>query len=340
VAPTTPLAVDDTVSLRQVAGGSSVNKWLMLAVRLAVVVLIYYFISRQVPLQNLRPLMVPALIAAFGIAVALNVMQAMLCTVRWRLMAAHVEAVPGFTRSFAAYMEGLFFNQALPSFIGGDAVRILRWRAFGVAVSDALLSVFRDRLFGAIGASSFTVLAAAILWNGPVEQYKVLTLLALGAAVTVACVVVLSLSQWSRLSALLSRVRGVGALVEKLAASELSRRQLAQALGVSLVAQLLPGISVLVIAVALGIDISVVLAIAITGAILLISMIPVSLAGWGVREAGFLVILVPLGATAESALMLGICFGLAGVCGALLGGLSIALGWSAPALSSGAQRMQ
>jgi hypothetical protein len=99
---------------------------------------------------------------------------------------------------------------------------------------------------------------------------------------------------------------------------------------VSVVAQILPGISVFLLAIALGIDISFVLAISVTGAILLISMVPVSLAGWGVREAGFLVILVPLGAPSEETLILGISFGLAGLCGALLGGLSIALGWSEP----------
>jgi glycosyltransferase 2 family protein len=319
-----------STAVTQARTGEQAKKWLFLCIRIAVVVVIYFFIIQQVPLSNLRPLMVPALVTAFALAVLLNILQAMLCTVRWRLVAAKIPNVPGFAKSFAAYMEGLFFNQALPSFIGGDAVRVLRWRACKVKASEALLSVFRDRLFGAIGAATFAMMACALLWPQPIEHYKVLSMFALSSAVTVGCVIVLSLSQWPRLSMLFSRFRKVHELVEELASRPLDRTAIWHSLWVSVIAQLLPGIAVFALAMALDIEISLLLAIAVTGAILLVSMIPISLAGWGVREAGFMVILVPMGTPSENALMLGICFGLAGLCGALTGGLSIALGLAAP----------
>ncbi len=315
-------------------GNNAVKKWLLLLARIAVVVAIYYVILRQVPLESLRALLAPSLVAAFLAAVALNVLQAVLCTFRWRLVAVNIDPVPGLAKSFAAYMEGLFFNQALPSFIGGDAVRVLRWRAFNVGTGDAVVSVLRDRLFGAIGAASFTVLACALLWGLPVERYMVISLFLLGAAVTGGCLLLVVLSQWPWLAQLFKRVARIHALAMIFVDRPLSWRRIWQAMATSFVAQVLPGLAVYLLALALQIEIGFVLAATVTGAILLVSMIPVSLAGWGVREAGFLAILVPLGAASENVLMLGISFGLAGLCGALLGGLSLAMGFSLPAVST------
>ncbi|MEZ5571604.1 MAG: lysylphosphatidylglycerol synthase transmembrane domain-containing protein [Halioglobus sp.] len=307
------------------------RKWLFLLLRIAVVVVIYYLIFRKVPLQNVTPLIAPALLGAIAIAVALNIAQAMLCTLRWRLVARKAANVPSYFKSFAAYMEGLLFNQALPSFIGGDAVRVLRWRASQVSTTDAFISVLRDRLFGAIGAASFTLIACALLWQQPIEHYKIVSLIILGSAVTFGCLALLSVSQWATLSNMLLRFKRIHTISLAFVERPLARNTISQSLIISLAAQLLPGISVYVLALALAIQISLPLATAVTGAILLISMIPISLAGWGVREASFLILLVPLGAESEKVLVLGICFGLAGLFSALLGGISIMLGLTNPA---------
>jgi uncharacterized membrane protein YbhN (UPF0104 family) len=277
--------------------------------------------------------MTPSLFVALSVNIVLNIAQALLCTFRWRLLATNCANIPGFGKSFAAYMDGKFFNQALPSIIGGDAVRVMRWRAFHVRVSEAVLSVLRDRIFGAIGAAFLALIACALLWNQPIERYKVLSLSALSIAVILGCAMALTLSQWPRFSALFIRIRSLYALALRLVAKPLTRSQIWASLAIAIAAQLLPGLGVFFLVTALAIDISLVLAVSVTGAILLISMIPISLAGWGVREAGFLAILVPLGVAGEKALMLGICFGMAGLCAALLGGVSLGLGLSLPARS-------
>jgi uncharacterized membrane protein YbhN (UPF0104 family) len=59
---------------------------------------------------------------------------------------------------------------------------------------------------------------------------------------------------------------------------------------------------------------------------LLIVMIPVSLAGWGVREASLIALLAPLGVDSKDAFLIGILFGLMGLVSALPGGLSFLAG--------------
>jgi uncharacterized membrane protein YbhN (UPF0104 family) len=74
------------------------------------------------------------------------------------------------------------------------------------------------------------------------------------------------------------------------------------------------------------IDLSFLMLISVTGIILLVSMIPISLAGWGIREAGFIALLVPMGVNSTSALALGVAFGFSQLLSSLPGGLSILIG--------------
>ena len=100
----------------------------------------------------------------FSLAVAAILLQVALCTYRWQLLAsAQTDKVPGFWFSFGAYIEGLFYNQVFPSPVLGDAVRIFRWRNWGVPLGAASISVFLDRLSGITGAALLVLLGLATL---------------------------------------------------------------------------------------------------------------------------------------------------------------------------------
>ena len=47
--------------------------------------------------------------------------------------------------------EGMFFNQALPSGVGGDAIRIWRMHRSGIRMGRSARSVLLDRIFGLTG---------------------------------------------------------------------------------------------------------------------------------------------------------------------------------------------
>jgi uncharacterized membrane protein YbhN (UPF0104 family) len=302
----------------------------VLLARVLVVAAIYYLIFRKVDLSDMRPLLTTGFMVALLGAVVLNVLQAAICTKRWLLLARDAQHVPGFPPSFAAYMEGLFFNQALPSFVGGDAVRIMRWRRFGVGLHDAVVSVFRDRMFGAVGAAVFALAASVMLWDTPVQRYKLFASFALGAAALGAGAGVMLVIQSRRVTSLFQRFRKVHSHLQRISGAPLGPKTYVLSTAYALVGQLLCGLSVLWLARSVGIELSAALLVLISGIILVASMIPISLAGWGVREAGFLAILVPMGASHGSAMLLGVSFGLAGLLGAMLGGVSMFFGLSSP----------
>jgi uncharacterized protein (TIRG00374 family) len=302
----------------------------MFVLRIAVVAAIYYVIFRKVDLHEVGPLLTPYYAAAMAGAVLLSLLQAAICTIRWMLLARDGGTMPGFVPSFAAYMEGLFFNQALPSFVGGDAVRIMRWRKFGVGTHRAVVSVFRDRMFGAIGAAIFALVASTMLWALPVERVKVIVSFGLGISALCAGAGIMVLIQSRRVTNLFARFHRVHSLLARISGAPLGIPRYALATFYSLFGQLLAGLAVLLLARSLGISLPVPLLVAVTGIIVVASMIPISFAGWGIREAGFLALLVPLGVASSKAVFLGISFGLAGLLAALAGGISMLLGMARP----------
>lgn len=308
----------------------ALRKGAVLVFRLCLVVGIYYVIFRNVSLPQILPLLTPAFGWALATGVGLNVLQAATCTVRWRLLARPIPERPGFLHSFCAYLEGLFFNQALPSFVGGDAVRIMRWRAFGVGLHGAFVSVLRDRLFGAIGAAVLALLACLLLWQQPIPRLTVLGALGLSLAALLAGTGVLLVIQSRRVTRWLARFSRLHGILHRISDRPLGPGVYSLSTLYSVFGQLLSGLSVLLVARSIGIDLPAALLVLVTGVILVVSMIPISFAGWGVREASFLTLLTPLGASPEPVMLLGISFGLIGLLGALPGGFSVLLGWSRP----------
>jgi uncharacterized protein (TIRG00374 family) len=147
------------------------RKALIFGARLAIVVVLYVAIGRTVRWPQMTVELSSSLAYALAGAVFLTLLQAAICTTRWLLIARPAAAVPGFRLSFLAYAEGLFVNQALPSVVGGDALRVVRWREHGVRLADAVITVLLDRVFGVFGAAVLALLAIGLLWRANFSEY-------------------------------------------------------------------------------------------------------------------------------------------------------------------------
>jgi glycosyltransferase 2 family protein len=296
--------------------------------RIFCVAAIFSLIFSKVSLPAIDDFKTPLFASAFALSVGLNVFQAALCTFRWRYIAKSISNPPAFGTSFWAYLEGCFFNQALPSFVGGDAVRVIRWRESGIPTVQAATSVLLDRVFGAIGAAGLASVACVLMWNRPVETYKILSTLALASVVLLGSVVFFFILHWSFVYTRLVRFPRVHSFLSTISKWSPSAWSASFLVLLGIFGQVLSGIAVYVLGRALSIDLPLSMLVSVTGIILLLSMIPISFAGWGVREAGFIALLAPLGVSNSQALALGICFGLSTLVGALPGGLSILLGFA------------
>ena len=202
---------------------------------------------------------------------------------RWRELAAHA-GVSGSAGWFGrVYLRGCFYNTVLPTGLGGDAVRVMLLRKIA-STRTATRSVVGDRLLG------FAALALTAAIVAPFTVYLAIDGLAVLALVSlvVAGIGLLVLASSGRIPAWMVRTGGWTLAYEVIWFAGVWC--LAAAVGVAIPLVALP-VVVLIVGVALA--------------------LPLSIGGTGAREGAFVLALAPLGVAAETAVALGVLFGLA-----------------------------
>jgi glycosyltransferase 2 family protein len=236
---------------------------------------------------------------------------ALLHTARWIavIRAANGPAIT-FGHALRLVLIGHFFNQALPSSIGGDAVRIwCGWRA-GLGFAMSANTVIIDR---AMTLFSLLLLSAAGLpWLfeivvDPIARWALSVVIAAGLCGYAAF---LSLT---RLPAFLTRwrfVRAVLALAALARSATLKPRYAVPVIGLSIVSFI--GFSFIVFALARAMQLGVSLAdcVLLVPPVILVTVVPVSIAGWGVREGAMVVAFGFIHVPASAAFAVSVLFGL------------------------------
>ncbi|HEY6335643.1 MAG TPA: lysylphosphatidylglycerol synthase transmembrane domain-containing protein [Alphaproteobacteria bacterium] len=240
---------------------------------------------------------------------------------RWSKILEAMGKPLGLRATFPLVLIGLFFNLTLPSSFGGDAVRMWKANRIGLPAATAVLSVMVDRIT-ALAALLLLVLAALPLFFARVADFRaeigVLLLLGigfLGFAVAMAL---------DKLPVSLQRfrlVRGIVQLSAELRKVLLVPSRAAPTLFYSLVNQGGAIIVVAVLAKGLGLSVSWSDCLVIVPLAILATVIPISVAGWGVREQAFVTGFGLLGVPAGGALTLSVLFGLVNTAVSLPGGL-------------------
>jgi uncharacterized protein (TIRG00374 family) len=270
-------------------------------------------------------------IGSCALCVLVTLGLSMLVALRWGAILRLMRAPTAFAQCWRLVMIGLFFNQILPSGMGGDAVRVWLLARGGSRLRTAFLSVAADRIF-ALSAIVFCMVAfLPLLLRGPAGE--VAAVLSFGGAVSIA--VLLMLDRFLAWVALLVP-RRLYQLAEQRAGRVLDvLRELAAVLrlvlrswpdgmvvfGISVVSQLVLGWIIYFIARRLHVEVGLVTVIALFSPAFLLSMMPISLGGWGVREAALVWLLGTVHVPQDAALAISLLFGLVTTAAGLPGGL-------------------
>ena len=241
------------------------------------------------------------------------------------------------TRLFGLYLIGFFFNNFLPSSIGGDGVRAYMVGREIQSQAASFASVVMERGTGVLAliflAASLSLLEPRLLAN-PIIAATVAGGLA-GAVVAIAVFLRPRLLQIGiDLLRLVPHMKGLAAKVERLAGEVLRFRHRHRLLLLSLLLSggfhLLAGLNVYVSCLSIGFAPPVLDIFVITPVILLLTMLPVSPNNIGWWEWCFSVLLLSAGATAAEGLAVGLTIRFVTMGISLLGGLLFLRWRSAP----------
>jgi uncharacterized membrane protein YbhN (UPF0104 family) len=265
------------------------------------------------------PLLAAALAALFATVLA--------NAARWRIILVAAGPAPQTRNLLKLVFIGLFFNQVLPTGIGGDAVRAWRCRRLGVGLGAAVRSVLLDRASGYLVTLGIYAVSLPILIRVlPDARERAAIVAVFGAGL---CGFFLFATA-DFLPARISRWPILGALAEL---SRDGRRLFAHparcagVLGLSALTVAFPILAFMLIGRSLGVTLSFGTWLVVVPPVTLVQLLPVSLAGWGIREVGLVIVLGGFGVPAEAALAVSVLMGLSLVVLGLPGGLVWLADW-------------
>jgi len=243
-------------------------------------------------------------------------------SLRWHVILSAQVPSPGVGRLLKITFVGLFFNQVLPTGIGGDAVRAWRCRKLGIRLGAAIKSILLDRACGyLVLVVIYSASLPSLLSILPEPRQRASVVAVLGAAL-LGLLVLLFLDCLPRAMLRLGVIAPLAELSRESRRLFTHPRRCGIVLGLSILTIGLTILGFKLVADSVGSHLSLANWIMIVPPVSLIQLLPVSFAGWGVREVVLVVALAPFGVPAETALatsvLLGLCLIIIGVPGGLL----------------------
>lgn len=269
--------------------------------------LLLWVAFRLVDFQYIHHIILGAEVKYIIFAIILQLISTSLAAYRWSLIMKALHFDQTFSFYLASYFKGAFFNQALPGSIGGDAVRGLELGSMGYSKKEAFFGIFIDRIVGLAGLLVLNL--GANLVSGdilPGWLFHLINTICVGGISGFLILSLLRKVPWfkryrvTRLFADLShRFRQVYA----------NKKAIFHQLGLSIIIHFLSVFSLFELAQAVGVDLPLGLFLVTVPPVFLLTLIPISLAGWGVRESAMVGIFILVGASKELILSVSILYG-------------------------------
>ena len=287
------------------------RRWLLLALKIGISAGLLYWASRSVDLGAVVGHF--ARLDAFWVAVALAAIatQIAVAAQRWSWIAGRLGAVLPARRAVRYSFVAAFFNQALPSTVGGDAMRVWLLARGDQQWKRAVYSVFVDRAAG-VGFLA-VVVAACLPWSleliaAPEGRAAVMVIGLGGVAGLVGGLALAFTAPGPRLAAW----RPARLLFEIAGASRAALLDRARGPGIAVLSvfiHILTVVAAWCLARAIAISPNALAMLILIPPVMLISMIPISIGGWGIREGAMVVAFGYAGIEPSQALAVSVLLG-------------------------------
>jgi uncharacterized membrane protein YbhN (UPF0104 family) len=232
-------------------------------------------------------------LSAVGIYAVTQVVSA----VRWRQLAVPLGFCRPLRQFVSFYFIGMFFNLLLPTSIGGDVVRAEYLVTGKGQRMPAFLSVFVDRFSGLLVLLLLACLAVALC---PIDlpMWIPASVWGTGAAAVAGLATLPILTRWTHRFDRMRRLVGGVQLYLTMP------RLIATSTALSIVVQAANVVVLWLAGLAIGADIPASYYWILVPMVTLLTLVPISLNGMGVREGGMVLFLAPLGVESATAVTL------------------------------------
>jgi len=308
------------------------NKWLLFILKISFTSAILYYIFSNIPLSEVTESIASAKASYIIFALLVTPITLYIAAYQMRILIDK----QGMTLSTQDIIEinliTRFYSLFLPGSLSGGAIRWYKLSKPDKKPAQALASIAFNRLIETI----MLVLVGIVFWLFDVTDWSnyviALILIAILAGLLVTHFLVFNGTVFSVISNSLGTFdlsfipRILRDKVSKLLHSlskyhSLSRGMLAYIYGLNLIKHLLGILSFYLFALALGMDLSIVSVGWVRSFIVIISVIPISISGFGIREGSLIYLLQPYSVSAPDAVALSLLFFSKSLIVGVIGGL-------------------
>ncbi|MCK5235548.1 MAG: flippase-like domain-containing protein [Deltaproteobacteria bacterium] len=281
-------------------------------VKIAISAAILFFLFRSIDMEAFFDVVKGVTPVAVILAALLFILSQLISTYRWSVLLRKDAEVP-YLKLLSFYFIGIFFNNFLPSLIGGDVVKgVYLYRETGKG-SSSIASIFMDRYMGLVSIITVVSISLVFGYRGLMEMGggKFVTLFfifVVSFLMTSAFIWIKFLHSW--LVKLLLRVhlfslnKKIESFYEIFMEYSKARDRVLKAYGISFLVQFCIIGAYIVLGASIGITISPFYYFLFIPLSIAVAMLPITLAGAGVREAAFVFFFSRAGATSEEAMAL------------------------------------
>lgn len=275
-----------------------------LGLSLLIIVLIINQFDAQTIWQNI-------LGASPGLLVAALIMQLLSQSVaayRWSLIMRLLQFKHPFSFYLKSYFKGSLFNQILPTSVGGDAYRVAEVAANGGLAKEAVYGVFIDRVVGLVGLLLLNL--SANLFEDkllPEPVFWSINLILVGALAGLVVLMGLHRILWLKKYKL---TRFFFQLSERFRLIYSTRQRIGQQILLSVIIHLFSLLALFGIGHSLGINLSLSIYMVLIPPAILLTLLPISFAGWGVREGALVSLFMLIGANENQVLAMSFLYGI------------------------------
>jgi glycosyltransferase 2 family protein len=291
---------------------AAMRRFLSLAVKIAVSLALLYVAFARVDLGALGARLQQANVFWLVALMLTLAAQIVLAGLRWRQIALQCGAQMTIPSTMRYMLIASFFNQTLPSTIGGDAVRVWLLSRTGAGWKAAAYSVIVDRVFGLAVLVAIVVVGMPWLLDlvrDPIGRASVV--LVDGAALAgTAVFLILGRVRWHWLDRwwITRHVTGTAAVAFDVVSSW---RVANIVIGISVVSHLLTVTAIWSAARSVAAPFEFWQALLLVPTVIMVSTVPISIAGWGVREGAMMTAFAYGGLLNSDGLIVSIIYGAA-----------------------------
>jgi glycosyltransferase 2 family protein len=253
------------------------------------------------------------------LATALSLMLAVFAGLRWYgIIQTTGHHLPRF-KVLQITMIGSFFNQLLPSAMGGDLARIPYAQRAGLPLHPAVHSVVLDRIVAFVALILLVVVCLPASFSVLPDlraRWALTTIAAGGFAGTAFLLAIEHLPRVLTRHAVLMHLRILSSLLR----AAIFGRQAVAIVVFGIMSHLIRVLAVYALAHGMNLDISVYEILILVPPAMLVTALPISMGGWGVREGAFVVAFGLTGVDPDKAFALSAVFGMTTLFAGLIGG--------------------